>query len=395
MCPTLPKAYQERPQSYIKHLLLESYLEKLVLIVGRGASQICYVDCFAGPWGGGSDDMASTSIGISLTTLNKCRESLGGRGVYPEMRALYIERDPAAFATLSAYLKQPRGRVKADCMQGDFLDLRSKILDWIGSRSAFAFLFIDPKGWKEIGVPTLTELLQRPRSEFLINFMYNDINRTMSMADWQPQMRGLLGEPLNLEGLTPDERERKIVDTYRTNCAGVMPSQRGYRGRSAYARVMDPEKRRTKYELVYLTTHPLGVIKFMEISEDVEEDQQRLRGELRMEKRQRETGIADLFSEAPIEGARGTTRPMLDELESFWLTHLTRTGGKRRIGLDGFADILEQTAWFPGELQSSLLRLIKTGKVRNIDAGKARSKRPLHYEANNGAGETLVLEGYI
>jgi hypothetical protein len=78
MCPTLPKAYQERPQSYIKHLLLESYLEKLVLIVGRGASQICYVDCFAGPWGGGSDDMASTSIGISLTTLNKCRESPAG-----------------------------------------------------------------------------------------------------------------------------------------------------------------------------------------------------------------------------------------------------------------------------------------------------------------------------
>lgn len=52
---TVPETYRGREQAYIKHRLLESYLEKLFLIVGMsarklGITEFCYVDCFAGPW---------------------------------------------------------------------------------------------------------------------------------------------------------------------------------------------------------------------------------------------------------------------------------------------------------------------------------------------------------
>lgn len=61
---TVPDTYQGREQAYIKHRLLEGYLEKLFLIVGMsssklGITELCYVDCFAGPWGDESEDMSS------------------------------------------------------------------------------------------------------------------------------------------------------------------------------------------------------------------------------------------------------------------------------------------------------------------------------------------------
>ena len=72
----IPEHYKGREQSYVKHLLLEAYLEKLFMILGRYQSTICYVDCFAGPWEEGTDDLSDTSIAISLRIMKKCREGL-------------------------------------------------------------------------------------------------------------------------------------------------------------------------------------------------------------------------------------------------------------------------------------------------------------------------------
>ena len=172
----VPASYDGREQAWTKHLLLETYLQRLLLIVGMGHRkagevELCYVDCFAGPWGDESDDLEGTSIAISLRTMEECRRVLKGQGVNVKMRALYIERDDVAFVRLRTYLQQssPEG-IAAMCMHGDFVDLRDDILNWCG-RQAFTFFFIDPKGWKSVAVPLLQPLLARPYSEFLINFM--------------------------------------------------------------------------------------------------------------------------------------------------------------------------------------------------------------------------------
>src|SRR3990167_7241354 len=65
----VPPRYWGREQAWIKHQLLESYLEKLMLIVcmaakRQGTIEICYVDCFSGPWG--TSELESTSIAVSL-----------------------------------------------------------------------------------------------------------------------------------------------------------------------------------------------------------------------------------------------------------------------------------------------------------------------------------------
>ncbi len=392
---SVPAIYDGREQAWIKHQLLESYLEKLLLIIGmaarsHGKVEICYVDCFAGPWGDDSEQMEGTSIAISMRTMAMCKQKLAKLGVDATMRALYVELDKRAFARLSDYLQKatPAG-VESECREGDFLVLRQNILEWCG-KTAFAFFFIDPKGWKTVGIPNLRELLARPKSEFLINFMYDFINRTAAMREWQEEIAEFLDQSIeavqNLEGAAPHIREASLLSTYRAGLKNAIPPQRVRFGpRTAYVRVMDKDRERAKYHLVYLTSHPVGVIEFMQISQNVELIQKRIRVVKKMETRQRKSGIEDMFGETYDELVDGDEQASPDIVDQFWLGYLSST--PKVVDEDVFADILEQQGWTPNDLQASLARLISVGKVRNVDATNLRPKKPLHYEKK----ERLVL----
>jgi three-Cys-motif partner protein len=388
---TVPGIYDGREQALVKHTLLKSYLEKLVLIIGMGAkharrAEICYVDCFAGPWGSLDERLEGTSISLSLKTLESCKQKLSSLNVDARTRALYIEKDPSAFQRLAAYLQRDApATVEHDCRLGDFIDLRSEILEWCGA-NAFVFFFIDPKGWKDIGIETMQPLLKRPRSEFLINFAYNFINRTASMKEWQDAMVRLLGRSVDLAGLAPGEREEALVNAYRESLTRCVPSGHGHHARTAYVSVLDPLHRRTKYHLIYLTSHPRGIVEFMDISERVDLVQARVRAVKKLAAREKKSGVADMFAVSTVEEASdGRTNP--NEVDAFWRRYLAT--GDRRITITEFADILEATNWLPGDLQASLLRLIKADVVRNLDADASRRrKRPLHFE---NAGERLQL----
>jgi three-Cys-motif partner protein len=394
--PLIPAAYDGREQALIKHRLLEDYLEKLFLIIGMGSKnaggriELCYVDCFAGPWGDPSEDMQTTSIAISLRTLDTCRQKLASMGVNVKIRALYVEAKPSSFRRLQTYLDTctPPG-IKSHGMQGDFVALRKPILDWIGPE-AFTFFFVDPMGYTEIAVPTLAPLVRRPRSEFLINLMYDHANRAMSMEGMRETMAMVLGEELDVTGLRPQEREYAFVHTYRENLKRCMPTSMSRPARAAHARVMNPERDRTKYHLVYLTSHPLGVVKFMEISAMANRVQAEVRAVKRDQKKAADKNMDELWSAGTMVDF-DAGQASIAEVDAFWQNYLR--GGDRLVNTTAFADILEHTDWFERDLQASLLRLIKAGKVVNRSVGASRRyKRPLHFEDK---GETLGWVGGI
>lgn len=173
----LSHAYHFREHAFIKHLVLKQYLQKLFMIVGQHQDELVYVDCFAGPWSAANDGkLEDTSIGIALETMQSCKTTLDRMRSYPiKFRALFIERDQSAFMCLQRFLSSstPDG-IKSDCLKGDFVELRTEILERCGKR-AFVFFFIDPKGWKDIKPSILKPLLIRPNSEYLINWLFSDI----------------------------------------------------------------------------------------------------------------------------------------------------------------------------------------------------------------------------
>ena len=88
----IPRNYKGKEQSFIKHRLLETYLERLFMIIGQHESRIRYIDCFAGPWKTESDNLKDTSISISLDIMKGCHESLKKRGKNVQFKALFIEK---------------------------------------------------------------------------------------------------------------------------------------------------------------------------------------------------------------------------------------------------------------------------------------------------------------
>lgn len=386
----LPVTYHGKEAAYIKHELLKAYLKRLFLIIGMAANrlgfdELCYVDCFAGPWQDESDGLKTTSIAISLRILDECRQELVRQGRPVRIRALYVEQDKAAFERLRMFLGDhtPSG-VTTNALHGDFVALRHDVLEWCGQR-AFAFFFIDPTGWNEVKVNVLEPLLNRPRSEFLINFMFDFLNRAVSMADFQNHMVMLLGERPDVEGLSGLAREHRILETYRRNLKRHMSA--GPRGAawSAYVRVLDRTKDRTKYHLVYLTTHPKGITVFMGISEKLDAVQKLVRASTKQRKRIDRTGQDELFSAGETQLPDDHTVD-ISEVESAWLTRLSLE--PKRFDEAEYARLLEETDCFPRDLQTALGNLIEAGKVRNLDAQKKRRTKFLHFE---GHGERLQL----
>jgi len=151
--------------------------------------------------------------------------------------------------------------------------------------------------------------------------------------------------------------------------------------------VLDPTRERPKYHLVYVTSHPRGIVEFMEISEDVDLVQKQVRARKKGVEREQRTGMSDMFgAETLVNPSAGHVSP--EDVDRFWLNYLK--SGIRRIGRNEFAAILEDTDWFPGDLQSSLVRLVNGGLVRNLDADGRRPKKPLHFEAMGGERLQLV-----
>jgi three-Cys-motif partner protein len=357
------------------------------MIVGQFQGTICYVDCFAGPWEENRDDLMDTSIGISMKIMDVCRQALGGMGKDVRFRALYIEKLKKAHSKLSAFLQDntPSGII-ADSFCGEFYDLRKQILDWCG-HDDFVFFFIDPKGWKKVvEIPTLKPLLKRPKAEFLINFMYDFISRTHPQIKFGDDMKALFGEVPVTEGLLPKDRERRMVMFYQDHLKGHMPASGG-RPRSAWVPILDPERDRTKYELVYLTRSAKGIQVFMEASDKLDLVQRQVRARTKQERSEEKTGQGSLFGAEAIVPAENDSRIELEVVKDYWLQKLTTE--PQSFGIVGLADMLEETCWFESDFQRAFGELLSEGRVENLDMSGKRRTRFVHFDENRGNGERL------
>jgi len=66
--------------------------------------------------------------------------------------------------------------------------------------------------------------------------------------------------------------------------------------RSAYVKVLYPQKDRTEYELVYLTRHPLGIVVFMEESAKLDIIQKKVRAQAKQDRRVEKSGQQEFSS---------------------------------------------------------------------------------------------------
>jgi len=382
----IPEAYSGREHSYVKHGLLKAYLERLFMILGQVENSICLVDCFAGPWSSQDEDLKDTSIGIAFDIMRKCREGLWNifrRDV--QFRALFVEKTKSAFEKLECFCNDKScDGIALNCYRGEFYDVRSEILDWCGND--FAFFFIDPTGWKNaVEISTLKGLFQRPRSEFLINFMFSFIIRAISQQRHKEDIEAIFGEVPDTQGMSPKQKESYLLYRYRENAKAAFPKI-GDSPRSAYVKIEHPLHNRTKYDLVYLTRSPKGIVVFIEESEKIDWIQRSMRAEIQRQDRIQRSGQLEL----PLAGALASgdlNRLDIETVKNYWLKKLSVES--RQFGTSELADMVEETGWFISDFQRAFKELENEGRVDNLNSSRSRPKHPVHFDANRGRGELL------
>jgi len=379
----IDKTYKGREHSAIKHELLKDYLEKLLFIIGiSGVREITYVDCFAGPWGNESEDLTGTSIAISLDKIKLVREGLAANNkIYDtQFRAIYVEENKSRHARLENFLyENSPSYIEHHALHGDYSQLQDEILSKCGD--GFTFFFIDPKGWTDVGIPKLSKLLERPNSEFLITFMYDFLNRFVGVDDQREQVSQLLGDIdeewiENLKTMAPKIREEEVVSRYRDRLVTTMGGTGADKSRSFPATVLNKDKNKTIYHMVYLTRHPKGIIEFSRISDKVEIFQRRVRHEWR----DKNTGQMSLIPMTDLD-LRNQFAADIKDVKHFWLEHLS--GEPTSFSETDLADWLEETGWLEYDLQQAFNVLKKDNKVENLDDTTNRRKKWfVHFDKN-------------
>jgi hypothetical protein len=185
---------------------------------------------------------------------------------------------------------QPRyPDVEIKPFHADFRTIVDQIMGEI-PRDAFAFVLLDPKGWR-IPIATIQPLLRRPNTEVVFNFIFEFINRAASMSatdivEGLDELLPAQGWRAALEDIDlryperdrPPMRRQILIDTFRKVLA-----RKGNYGFVAETPVMRPLKNSMLYALVYATRAAKGIEVFRDCQLKTLREQEAVRGAARQE----------------------------------------------------------------------------------------------------------------
>jgi three-Cys-motif partner protein len=324
------KDYVGREQAYVKHFVLQRYLQALALKLGQhtNGTTINYIDGFSGPWDDGLPLVTDrvTSPNVALEQLRNARDQLRNRGITLTVRALFVDSDPAAYARLTALLSRWT-TIETVSYCGKFEDHVPDVVHFAESGSRpFAFVFIDPTGWTGFGLRQIERLLQVRRSEVLVNFMLKDILRFVDdqRVEQQHSFEELFGQCADTlrtrwRGLSGIDREDAIVRAYCDRVRTV-----GNFSHCTSTIVLHPGNDRTHYHLVYATRSLQGLLTFREIERDAMKAQSEVRAHTKRANRLVKTKQPEMFAPIVLD------TPFIDELEE---RYRTRAEAETRLRL--------------------------------------------------------------
>lgn len=166
------------PHTEVKHAILRKYLDAWLPIMTRWNGRVLYIDGFAGPceYIGGKD--GSPIIAIKSVLEHKA-------SIRSEIIMDFIEADRQRCECLEqkvGSMKTPPN-IKTVCICAKFDETLTGIFKYIDeqkARLAPSFVFIDPFGFTGIPFTLIKRIMENPKCEVLITFMYEEINRFIS-----------------------------------------------------------------------------------------------------------------------------------------------------------------------------------------------------------------------
>lgn len=242
-----------------KHQILGNYLVAWFPILGSAHARVIFVDGFAGPGEYARGERGSPLVALDAARMH--RDRLSDR----ELMFLFVEEDRERHQHLEGVIaaKQAAGEIPENfhyvARHGTFADEAESLLRSLHRNpSAPTFVMIDPFGVKGVPYQVICELAAYPRTEFLISFMYESVDRFMSTDQFEPHLDALFGTQewrRALEVENTAERSAYLHDLFvRQIRAAGLEYARSFR--------MIDDGGRTEYFLVF-ATHSLKGLEVM------------------------------------------------------------------------------------------------------------------------------------
>jgi three-Cys-motif partner protein len=193
-------------------MVLRSYLNAWLPIMGMRNGRIIFVDGFAGPGEYEGGEEGSPIIALKALIDHASRQKISAEVVY-----LFVEGDKKRADHLEGLVEQLRPQLPSGCKvqveHGKFDATLTDILDAAGATGknlAPAFVMVDPFGVKETPMSVLARILENPKSELYVSFMYEAINRFKDSPEFEQHLDSLFGTPAWRIGIAmPESKSRR------------------------------------------------------------------------------------------------------------------------------------------------------------------------------------------
>lgn len=370
--PPLPPEYHNREQTFVKHLILKGYLQKVAYNILSTSDDFTFVDGFSGPWEARSEEFADTSFGITIKELREVKKTfLLGRKM-KNLRCVFVERDAEPFERLSGAVGNAAD-LQALAIKGTFEDNIPEVCRYVGS--SFALTFVDPTGWN-IDLSRIAPLLKQ-RGEVLINFMYEHFKRFVE--DERPEIRASYERPfggLPWRDMINDEmsrglsKEEAILEVFKAAVKEV-----GGFKYVASARIRHRKLDKSHFYLVYGTRHPKG----LEVFRQVERTALSAEEFFRIEAKDREvnaTGQGSLFESLPHSAEDIANAHWAEEVEKarFWSEQMI--AGEFVIKFETLAGRIQQRFSIMIPELKRLLVQMKNDSIIEFDGMTGKQRKP-------------------
>ena len=218
--PPRTATWDLEPHTRGKHLVLERYMQAWLPIMTRWNGRVLFVDAFAGPGEYSGGEPGSPVIALRALIDHRAKNQMRS-----EINYLFIEKEGDRCERLTQVLNDLDGQLPPNCnyevINSTFDETLTSVLDNIDQQKARldpAFVMIDPFGVSGTPMSVIGRILENPKSEVYVSFMYREINRFKGHPNFEKHLDELFGCSKWRQGIDmPDGRERKafFYDLYR------------------------------------------------------------------------------------------------------------------------------------------------------------------------------------
>ena len=366
------KTWKYQKQTEMKHKVFSYYLPQWLSILGKLHKNLNYVDGFCGLGAYHTDEdiksgeCLSENFGSPIISM-LCILDLEQKGKIEKANILVLDKNTEYIRNIKIVVDYLKIKINGfiSLKQGDFDEEINQFLNQVeesNRKLAPTFFLIDPFGIHDIRLRTIKRIMCLEKSEILLNFMYNCLQRFIQHPD--EKINKIYDEYFGSDvwrvckGKKLKEKEDELVKVFRSNCKKfcnfVYPFKLKF-----------PYEDRTYYYLFHLTQHYKGCSLMKDSFAKFNNGKDEYAGE----KYKNQGVLLD---------------PLIEEekRESFTEELFKKYKGKTVTYLNIMKDFIDETGLLEREIEKLLQKLESEGRIK-VEAGNSRNRRSGFDEGDN------------